>query len=154
MTNNETIKKKFEEQIFCSWKTFCGRIAEYLYNLLLFCRIFSWWQKNRMDYLFFFFARYHLSCSAAIGWLSWRLIKFLDFVNLVACIDGVITYGHGQTVKKKRNHRVHLRHLTWTDHPQRLGIHLFLHNLKKQWTENSMWKWSWLLFSAYLKRLS
>lgn len=99
------------------------------------------------DGIFFFFARYHLSNSAAIGWLSLNLFYFLDNVNLVACLDGVIIYGHGQTVKKKKTIDIHLR-LTWTDHYQRLGTDLFLHNLRKQWIENSMWKWSWLLFSA------
>lgn len=49
---------------------------------------------------FFFvvvFPRYHLSYSAATGWLSWNLIYFLNFVNLVACLDGVKCGHHGPT---------------------------------------------------------
>lgn len=81
-----------------------------------------------------FFARYNLNNSAARGWLSWILISFLDFVDLVVCHDGVIMYRHGQTVCKN-----------FTDYIQDwLGLtmvidsvlapwhtHLFLHTLKK-----------------------
>lgn len=56
----------------------------------------QWWQRA---WWWLFFPKYNLNNSAASGWLSWILISFLDFVDLVACHDGVI-YRHGQTVCK------------------------------------------------------
>lgn len=99
------------------------------------------------------FPRYHLSYSAATGWLSWNLIYFPGLCN--PCSLSWWSYmWTSWTNLKKKSITVQSKYISdciWTAHSQRLSIHLFLHNQKKQRSENSMWKWLWLLFSAYLK---